>query len=155
MQHLLDFIQEHTLDEQLYLVASCPSGELELLWRRGIIESHWQIRPKRSEGPWELVHRSEVIDQLERRGADMAGVKRELQSMLASLIAFADMVLRDANQQLGQQLVERFVSGHRAFIQELEVAVGRLTEAPKPSMAVVPGGGAQTTARTGHLSLVR
>jgi hypothetical protein len=157
MQHLLDFIQEHTLDDQLYLVATCPTGELELLWRRGVIESHWQIRPKRSDGPWELIHRSEVIAQLEQRGADMAVVKRELQAMLASLIAFADMVLRDANQQLGEQLVERFVSGHRAFIQELEVAIGRLTDAPQPApaMEVVPGGGAQTSVRTGHLSIVR
>jgi hypothetical protein len=155
MQHLLDFIQEHTLEEQLYFVAPTASGELELSWRRTEAPEYWHLRPRWSEGPWELVRRRELIHQLESRGVDMAVVKGELNAMLAAQIAFADMVLRDANQQLGQSVVERYVLGHRDFIVELQAAIEQLTERSKPSMVVVPGGGAQTESRAGHLSIVR
>lgn len=155
MQHLLDFITEHTLEHQLYFVVHGPAGALELRWRRSELPDHWQLRPYRREGPWEQVARHVLIEDLERRGADMVGVKRELHAMLAAQIAFADMVLRDADQQLGQELVQRFVLGQRDFIAELQAVVEQLVIDPRPSMAVVDGGGAQTTLRAGHLSLVR
>ena len=155
MQHLLDFIQEHTLEDQLYLVVQCPAGELELIWRRSETPQHWQLRPYRCEGPWELVPRAALIETLDERSADMVGVKRELHAILAAQIAFADMVLRDADRQLGVELVQRFVLGHRDFIAELEAVVDQLVIHPRPSMVVVDGGGAQTTLRAGHLSLVR
>ena len=155
MQHLLDFIQEHTLEEQLYFVAQRAGEELEVLWRRGERGDHWQIRPKCCEGPWELVPRNTLIEALSARGVDMAGVKNELHSLLAIQIAFADMVLRDANQQLGSDVVERFVIGQQGFLEELHRAVEQLTIGARPSMVVVEGGGAQTTVREGHLSLVR
>lgn len=155
MQHLLDFIQEHTLEEQLYFVAERAGEELEVLWRRGERGDHWQLRPKRCEGPWELIPRDTLIEHLSARGVDMAGVKNELHSLLAIQIAFADMVLRDANQQLGRDVVERFVIGQQGFLDELHRAVEQLTIGARPSMVVVEGGGAQTTVREGHLSLVR
>ncbi len=154
MQHLLDFIQEHTLEEQLYFVVEGPAGELELLWKRGAVESHWQLRPRGSEGPWELIRRSELIQELESRDVDMAGLKRELNSVLAIQIAFADTVLRDANQHFGRELVQRFVRGHQGFLSELQAAIEQLTES-RPSMTIVSGGGEQTDVRAGHLSVVR
>lgn len=155
MQHLLDFIQEHTLEEQLYFVAPRGSEEVEALWRRGEHADHWQIRPKRGEGPWELIPRDALIEHLAARGVDMPSVKQELHSLLAVQIAFADMVLRDANHQLGSEIVERFVVGQQGFLDELHRAVEQLTNGARPSMVVVQGGGAQTTVREGHLSLVR
>ena len=155
MQHLLDFIQEHTLEEQLYLVAHCPSGELSLLWRRDRTPDHWQALPKHCEGPAELLPRRSLLAELEARGADMAALKRELHAMLAAQIAYADLILRDANKQLGNELVQRFVFGHRAFIEQLQAAAEALTARPRPRMNVVNGGSAQTQLRTGHLSLVR
>jgi hypothetical protein len=155
MQHLLDFIQEHTLEEQLYFVAECPAGDLELRWRRTETQDHWEILPYRCEGPWQRIHRSGVIRELESRHADMAGVKRELTAMLAAQIAFADMVLRDANQELGRELVQRFVLGHQSFLAELRAAIEQMTGPPRPSMVVVSGGGAQTSVRAGKLRLVR
>ena len=154
MQHLLDFIVEHTLEDQLYFVAHCPEEKLEVLWKRGEASEQWQVRPQRGEGPWEIVWRSELIGRLEARGADMGAVKQELHAMLAAQIAFADMVLRDANQQLGREVVERFVVGHQEFIRDLQAAIEQI--APRrPSMTVVSGGGEQTQTREGHLSVVR
>jgi hypothetical protein len=154
MQHLLDFIQEHTLEDQLYFVVQGPAGDLELLWRRGEAESHWQIRPRGYEGPTELVHRAELIQELESRRVDMNGVKRELNAVLAAQIAFADTVLRDADQKLGRTLVQRFVHGHQTFLRELQAAVEQLAPRSQPRMVVVQGGGAQTAMREGHLSVV-
>jgi hypothetical protein len=155
MQHLLDFIIEHTLEEQLYFIAPVPAGELELAWRRVDAPESWHVRQRPSEGPWELVRCGELIHQLEARGADMTVVKGELSAMLAAQIAFADMVLRDANERLGQSVVERYVIGHRDFITQLQAAIDELTSRARPSMVVVAGGGAQTQSRAGHLSLVR
>lgn len=152
MQHLLDFIVEHSLETQLYFVAASPAGDLELLMKRSEHVDHWQVRPLRREGPLELVHRSQLIEHLEQRGANMEGVKRELHAMLAAQIAFADMVLRDANQELGPELVERFVAANQTFILQLKAAVEQLT---RPAMQVVHGGGEQTTSRAGHLTIVR
>ncbi|HKP61686.1 MAG TPA: hypothetical protein VJV78_33380 [Polyangiales bacterium] len=149
MQHLLDFIQEHTLDERLYFRAQCPEGALELLWRRSQYADHWHVRPSHREGPWELVPRRELISDLEARDADMVGVKRELQSLLAEQIAVADKLLRDADQQRGRD----FVDDHPSFIRDLQAAIEMLTT--PPNMDLVHGGGERTTLRTGHLSIVR
>jgi hypothetical protein len=155
MQHLLDFIQEHTLEEQMYFVAQCPAGDLELQWRRAEAQDHWQIRPGRCEGPWKRIHRSDVIRELESRHADMVGVKQELTAMLAAQIAFADMVLRDAKQELGRDLVQRYVLAHQGFLTELQAAVEQLVVRPRASLVMVSGGGAQTSVRAGKLTLVR
>lgn len=154
MQHLLDFITEHTLEEQLYLVARCPSGELELFWRRSETDEHWQARPRRCEGPFELIPRRALIEVLAARQADLAAIKNELHAMLAAQIAYADLILRDANHQLGSDVVQKFVLGQQAFIEQLSAAAQALTST-KPRMVLVPGGSAQTALRTGHLSLVR
>ncbi|HET6336008.1 MAG TPA: hypothetical protein VFG30_22430 [Polyangiales bacterium] len=154
MQHLLDFIIEHTLEEQHYLVARCPSGELEMFWRRQEAGDFWLIRPKRCEGPFEHIHRRDVIAHLQARGADLEGFKQELHAMLAAQIAYAELILRNANNQLGRDLVERFALGQRSFIEQLQAAAHGLI-ASQPRMVVVKGGQAQTAVRTGHLSLVR
>jgi hypothetical protein len=155
MQHLLDFIQEHSLEEQLYFAVPSATGDLELLWRRDVAADHWQLRLRGVAGPGQLVERGTLIQTLQSRGADMGAVKRELNAMLAAQIAFADMVLRDANQQLGRDLVQRYVRGHQGFITELQAAIEKVTQPPRPAMKVVDGGGAQTELRAGHLTIVR
>jgi hypothetical protein len=154
MQHLLDFIQEHTLEEQLYVVAPCASVDLELFWRRSDSPDFWHVRPKPCVGPLELVHRRMLIEYLESRRANMDAFKQELHAMLAAQIAYADLILRDANDQLGNDLVQRYVRGQQAFIEQLQQAAQSLIS-NRPRMVVVNGGQAQTALRTGHLSVVR
>jgi hypothetical protein len=155
MQHLLDFINDHTLDEQLYLVVDTPAGELELLWRRQVDAGLWQLRPNKCEGPWQLVHRGDLLDHLEERGVDLPLVEHELKAMVITQIAFADIVLRDAAVLLGRDVVQQAVRQHRGFMAELQGEIRRLIEPPRPSMVVVNGGGAQTLVRAGHLTVVR
>ncbi|MEY4578051.1 MAG: hypothetical protein RL701_2754 [Pseudomonadota bacterium] len=160
MQHLLDFIHEHTQEDQLYLVASTPSGELEFLWQSRVARNQWQIRPMRCEGPWHLIDRSEVIAVLTARNADMASVECELRSIVMTQIAAANMVLRAATSLLGADVVERAVLAHEAFVYELTDFVEQLAPRAKPAtrdrpkLSVVAGEGGQTSARSGHLRVV-
>jgi len=162
MQHLLDFIHDHTLEEQLYLVVQTPAGELELLWQRFPGQDEWQIRPRQCEGPWERVTRAELLGSLERRGVDMEGVERELNTMAMTQIAFADIVMRDAARQLGRDFVQQAVRGHEQFLDELQAALRRLieptqsaTQSAGPKMVMHRGGGVQSAGRGKHLTLVR
>jgi hypothetical protein len=154
MQHLLDFIHDHTLEEQLYLVVQTPAGELELLWQRCPGVDQWQIRPRLCEGPYERVSRADLLGSLERRNVDMAGLERELHAMAMTQVAFADIVMRDATNLLGRDFVQQAIRGHELFLDELQTALRRLIGPARPQMVMHPGGGAQSATR-GRLTLVR
>jgi hypothetical protein len=156
MQYLLDFIHDHTLEERLFFVIDSALGELELLWQRRVHADHWQVRPRNVEGPAELVHRQHLLQLLAARSGDMAGIERELQSMVATQIAFADMVLADAHVALGREMVESALRGHHDFIGQLQTAIAQfVAPAPaRPKMTVVPGGGLPSATRSGHLTVV-
>jgi hypothetical protein len=157
MQHLLDFVHEHTLEEHLYLVVDTSAGELELLWQRQRDLHSWQLRPHRSEAAYETVARSALLDTLRARGANMERVERELRAIVMTQIAFADLLLRDAHDTLGRELVQSAVQGHQGFLNDLKSAVTELVLRPaqrKPHMQVLNGGGVQSETRSGHLRVV-
>ena len=157
MQHLLDFVHEHTLEEQLYLVVDTASGPLEMLWQRSHNAESWQLRPLKAEVAFENVARSALLDDLRARGVDMERVERELRAIVMTQIAFADMLLRDADACLGREVVQSAVMGHREFMSQLQSAVTELVIRPaqkKPSMKVLNGGGVQSETRSGHLRVI-
>ena len=154
MQHLLDFIHEHTLERHAYLVIASPEGDLELSWQHKTgADGLWHVRPHRSQEPGTLVHYGDLLDFLESLGADMQALQRELEAMVITHVAFADGVLREARQVLGADLVQQTLADQRAFALQLRAAVTHMIQ-PVHSMKVLSGGGAQTRARTGHLTLV-
>lgn len=159
MQYLLDFVHEHTLEEQLYLVVDTSDGQLELLWQRREDPGSWQVRPHRSEAGFETVARADLIDALRAKGADMGRVERELRAIAMTQIAFADMLLRDANECLGRDFVNAALLGHQQLISELKNSISELVLKPaqaktKAQMQVLDGGGASSETRSGHLRVV-
>jgi hypothetical protein len=154
MQHLLDFVHEYTLEPQLYCVLGSPAGELELLWNRRTDASHWQLRPHKSDGPWEAIARERLIDTLAARGADMLRLERELHAIVSAQIALANMLLCSASELLGKDAVRDALVGHQEFARELTCTITRLTTSARPRMTVVQGGGVQSKTRAGHLMLV-
>lgn len=163
MQHLLDFVHEHSLDEQLYLVAHLQDGDLELRWRRNTDQDYWQFRRKGAgaqvvEVDWVRVHRAELLFFLRSQGANMESLESELKAIAVTQIVFADMVLCDARKALGRDMVRQAVLSHRDFVGELRDALQRLSErttgSNRPSVSIIKGGGLVTEARRGHLSLV-
>jgi hypothetical protein len=153
MQHLLDFIHQHSVDSEVYLLTGVRPGDLELLWQRREQPEHWLVRPYGCDGPAELVHRARLLSELTVRSVDMARIERELHALCATQIAFADMLLNAAHQQLGRDVVQGALREYQTFLSELRATVERLTEPPR-SMALIAGGGARSEARAGHLSVV-
>ena len=159
MQHLLDFVHEHTLEEQLYMVVETNTGELELLWQRRHDADGWQVRQHKSEVAFETVTRHELIDTLRAKGAVMERFERELRAIAMTQIAFADMLLRDANTALGRDFVHAALRGHDEFMSELKSSITELVLKPakakaKAQMQVLDGGGASSSTRSGHLRRV-
>jgi hypothetical protein len=160
MQHLLDFVHEHTLEEQLYLVVEVAAGELELLWQRRHHPSSWQLRPHKSDAAYQLVERESLLDSLQQRGASMERVEAEFRAIVMTQIAYASLLLGDAKSSLGQELLQAATSSHQEFARELNGAITELVirpmsrSAPKPSLQLVIGGGVQSETRTGHLRVV-
>jgi hypothetical protein len=155
MQYLLDFIHEHTLEHQLYLSVRTSDGDLDATCQRQLGQDDvWAVRPRDGEAPAAVVHYGDLLEHLEERGADMAAIERELRTIIATQIAFADSVLRDATHVLGRDVVQRTVADQRGLMRDLQITIERLTT-PAASLALVDGGGAQTAVRAGHLTLVR
>jgi hypothetical protein len=154
MQHLLDFVHDHLLDEHLYCVVPSEEGDLELSWRRQLDPQHWEVRRARSDDPADLrlVPRAQLLATLELRGADLGAFERELRASVAVQIVLASQLLVDARSTLGDDTVEAVLRGHREFARELVAAVSSLTA---PRLTLHEGAGARTDLRTGHLALVR
>jgi hypothetical protein len=155
MQHLLDFIHDHVVEEQLYLVVETPAGDLELMWQRSGIADVWQVRPIGCEGPWELVPRHDLLRSLEARAANMVDLERALHGLVATQIVFADLILRDAHKLLGDDAVRKALRSYREFVALLQASVCQLLEPARPSLVVVPGDAAHTPTRSGHLTVIR
>ena len=139
----------------MYMVLPSSEGDLELSFRNDPGQDGvWQVRLLGNQEEGERIHYGDLLDALELRGADMHAMERELQALIATRIAFADMVLRQAKQVLGADAVQRSLAAHREFELQLLAAVARLLPAAQP-VTLLAGGGAQTATRTGHLKLVR
>lgn len=155
MQHLLDFIHEHNLEQQLYLVVETPEEPISLTWRRQPgADDLWEVQSATGEGEVQLVHYGDLLDHLEEREVNLAAVERELRAIVLTNIAVADIVLRDARQALGNEAVQRRLFELRASASQLSAATQAHSE-PRPSLTLIPGEAAHSSARIGRLKLVR
>lgn len=155
MQHLLDFIHEHSLDQQLFLVVETPEGALSLTWRRDeAADGLWDVGSASDEAPGERVHYGDLIDYLEEREVDLTALEHELRAIVLTHIAVADIVLRDARQALGPEVVQRRLYELRATATRLSAAEARVRE-ERPSMTLIQGEAVETTARIGRLKLIK
>jgi hypothetical protein len=155
MQHLLDFIHEHNLEQQLYLVVETPEGAISLTWRRQPdADDQWEVQSATGEGAIELVHYGDLLDHLEAREVDLVGIERELRAIVLTNIAVADVVLRDARQALGNEAVQRRLFELRATASQLSAAQEQVRE-PRPILMLIHGEAVHSSPRTGQLTLVR
>jgi hypothetical protein len=155
MQHLLDFIHEHNVEQQLYLVVEAPDGALSLTWRRQAgADDEWEVQSATGEGAIELVHYGDLVDHLEEREVDLAAVERELRAIVLTHIAVADVVLRDARQVLGNEAVQRRLFELRASASRLSAAQAQVSE-PRTFLTLVRGEAVESSARIGRLTLVK
>ncbi|HET8935128.1 MAG TPA: hypothetical protein VFN67_16885 [Polyangiales bacterium] len=155
MQHLLDFIHEHSLDQQLFLVVETPEGALSLTWRRNEdADGLWDVSPASGEQPGEQVHYGDLLDHLEVREVDLAAFERELRAIVLTHIAVADIVLRDARRALGPEVVQQRLLELRATATKLSAAQARVQEAAT-CLTLIQGEAVMPSARIGRLKLIR
>jgi hypothetical protein len=151
MQQLLDFVHEHAVEDRLCWVVPAGQGELELRWQRSD-PSQWRLRTRPGQAPWQGVPRAALLSELERRGADMLAVERELHALVATQIAFAEIVLRDATRLLGS---EAALQAREEFLTLLRAALAQLAAPEAPSLQVIAGDATESSARSGQLTLIR
>jgi hypothetical protein len=150
MQHLLDFIHEHNFEQQLYLAVQTPEGSLRLTWQRQEnLDDLWQVSAADGGEP-ELVHCGDLLDHLEERGVDLAAFARELRGIVLTQLEVADILLRDAKQLLGPEVVQRRLFELRGSALKLSAA-----QDTRPSLTLLQGEAVAPSARTGKLTLVR
>ncbi|MET0340275.1 MAG: hypothetical protein ABW252_04705 [Polyangiales bacterium] len=117
MQHLLDFLYEHSLDKRLFCVLAAGDEDLQLTWHADD-PLHWEVRHA-SAGPAERVPRSRLIADLDRRGAVLEAFEGELRAMVATHIVVADQLLSAAQDILGSDGVSAVLRGHDQFVHDL------------------------------------
>lgn len=155
MQHLLEFIHEHNLEQQLYLVVETPEEAIALTWRRQPgADDQWEVQSATGEGEVELVHYGDLLDHLEELEVDLVAVERELRAIVLTNIAVADVVLRDGRQVLGNEAVQRRLFELRASASQLSAAHAQLSERG-PILTLIRGEAVLSSPRTGRLTLVR
>ena len=151
MQEIIDFIHEHTLENQVYVVAprTRDGVEFEICFRRDGGRS-WRVR-RRGAGAWAQVERTGIVQYLRVLGIDMTALENELRCTILTQVIFADMVLRDARKLLGPDVIRRTILDTRDFVGELRQTLQNLT---RKRLSLIEGGGEQSESRQGHLSLV-
>lgn len=155
MQHLLDFIHEHSLDQQLFLVVETPEGALSLTWRRNEdADGLWDVSAASGEEPGERVHYGDLLDYLEVREVDLDALERELRAIVLTHIAVADIVLRDAKRALGPEVVQQRLFELRATTSKLSAAQASMQQT-EPCLTLIQGEAATPSARIGRLKLIR
>ncbi|HEX5660821.1 MAG TPA: hypothetical protein VFX59_26690 [Polyangiales bacterium] len=118
MQHLLDFLYEHSFDKQLFCVLPARGGELQLTWRAAA--PAWTIKHANTE---QQIPRTELLAHLSTRGAELDVFERELQSLVAAHIVVAEHLLRAAREALGNEGIELALHGQRELTRELREAL--------------------------------
>lgn len=150
MQHLLDFVQDHMVSDQLRVVLGSAAGELEITHQRSEPEL-WQLRATASCEPARRVRGSQLLDCLAALSVDMRAFQSELHALLATQITFAEVVLRDAVQLLGLPPTAAARDARRELLGILWMSLQEL--GPEPTRQRAEAANAEEP-REPHLTLV-
>ena len=160
LQALIQFIESYCFDEQVYVVVpTADGGEEEVFWRRNANDRPWFVQRRGGENAsiWRYSGVS-LVAALERRGADLDALERELRALVSLHVSFADQMLREARRLLGEAEVEASLYSIEELSRSLTDAI-REIHAPRviePDEA--PASEARLSGRTpprrGHLRLI-
>jgi hypothetical protein len=132
MQHLLQFLYDHSFDKQLYCVVPSASGPLHRSWRAASPQV-WELRREGSQVA-EQLPRASLLAHLRAQNADLTSFERELSSLIAAHVVVADQLLVAAHDALGSESVRAMLRGQEHFARELKRA---LTSALPPRLRLV------------------
>jgi hypothetical protein len=154
LQALIQFIENYCFDEQVYVVVpTADGGEEEVYWRRSAPERPWFVQRRGGDNAsiWRYSGVS-LIPALERRGADLDALERELRALVSLQVSFADQMLREARRLLGDAEVEASLYSIDELRRSLTDAIRDL-HAPR-AVETAADDSPTSAPRRGHLRLI-
>lgn len=139
IEQLLDFIDNLSVDEQLYWRVPATEGALlEVMWKRGSRKAAWSIRPLGS-AEWQAMPAKDLLARISAMQGDVAAFERQVGVSVLTQAVFADMVLEAAHKIFGVDAVQRSISDTKNFLASVtEVAQKHTrTEAVRPRLKLV------------------
>lgn len=129
MDEMLDFIENLSLDEQLYWdIPSCSSElRIEVVWKKSHKERPWRVRPKGTV-VWTELNREDLVEKLESWGGDTRQFERSVGASIMTQAVFADHVIEGAAKLFGREAVDSNLEEARSFLSKIADTIKEQTK---------------------------
>ncbi len=134
MDKILEFLDFSSIDPQMYWRLQTPdsSKTYEINWRRDSTIP-WRFRECGALF-WTLSRTSEIGARLDSVGIDRLEFENALKTSLLHQVCFADRIVKDSRELLGNDLVDAGILDHEEFLKN----IGTLVEKMKPALSLAP-----------------
>lgn len=132
MDEILKFVDQFTLDDQLYwrIPQLYTNKEFEVQWVKDE-KPNWRFRMV--DGLfWKKATSKDIIAALNEDKLDLVQFEQNVRSGILHQVIFADMLLNKATDLLGKETIERALEDNKKFIQSIIAAISELTKEPAP-----------------------
>ncbi|MFW7379603.1 MAG: hypothetical protein ACOH5I_12390 [Oligoflexus sp.] len=127
MQNLLKFLDYAGIDPKLYWRTKSIDGEqeFEIQWRRDQ-DLSWRFR-RSGDLFWQMCKTDDLITALQQISIDVPAFESKLRYTILQQVAFADKIVREAQQILGEEAVDQAIRDNQRFLQQLEDVILQMT----------------------------
>lgn len=131
MDKILEFLTFSSIDPQMYwrLSDASESKTYEINWRRDATIP-WRFRECGALF-WTLSKSEDIISRLSEVSIDLGEFENALKTSLLHQVCFADRVVKDSRDLLGDDLVNAGIEDHEEFLR----GIGTLVEKMRPVLA--------------------
>jgi hypothetical protein len=128
MLKLLKFVEFASIDEKLYWRVSSKKSDaiFEIQWNRNL-PLPWRFRQS-SRLFWQLHQPENLLDAFEKNGLDLDEFKRKLEYTILQQICYAQKIVDDGKELLGNHKVNDALEENRRFLKQLESAIKRISQ---------------------------
>ena len=126
MQKLINFIDFHCFDNQLYwrIPQLYTKDEFEVQWLKDK-KPNWRYRKVGAE-EWMTCSSDELISRLNDQKLNMIQVDNCLRTAVTQQVTFADKVLKEGTDILGKEAVKKAIEDNDRFMDEIAEAISTL-----------------------------
>ena len=121
MQQYIEFLERHSLERHFYCRTNDPTHlvEWEVYWRHALNEQCcWGVK-RVSEPVWQWYAGNEVMEVLQKGGADLSIVESEMLANIKSMVVYSHLVLEESKQLLGEGIIGEAMMEYHAFSDAL------------------------------------
>ena len=128
MKKYMIFLEDHAIEKHFYtMVNEIYSGvEWEVQWNKsGRSENAWGLKRK-NDTQWSYHNVNDFIEVVNKHKLDVAQLEEHLASYVKSMIAYLQMIQKEASKQLGEDFVVNAVEEFEAFSNKLVEAIKQI-----------------------------